>query len=391
MTLRYGITPQPVGLQDENLQPGTCTWNEQNYRTVPREPGYVTFDIHPLAQAWFATNTRQLDTTVNAAINFPDTISIRKYLSSSDKYWRFFVDDATNFSDSYNPTKTRFDPPTFATVTGAYPFTSNSSGIATETTETTKPEAAATPRTTPPKKTAPAVLAKLSFKRLTRTRDGFSVLFTARPNAAVRVSYSTSRPVKTPQGWYFEGAAVQGSGAVSRGGFDANVMKGANMGAFAQYTGTSRLPLQRGTDYNFLITVEGNGPLEQYLGQFKSMQQDIRVSVTSFTVTNSSVTGNVVNAANIFANKDGSFVYCGDPCENAPDVIGLLVFAHLRLGTADPPTSWTALPGKNSGVGKITIDTRMISMDRPFRSFTVNSLEGDIEFEAIGQIQVNWH
>jgi len=208
------------------------------------------------------------------------------------------------------------------------------------------------------------------------------------------VSYATSAPVKTPQGWYFGGAVVQGSGAVSRGGFDATVTQGASSAAFASYTGVSRLPLERGADYHFLITVEGNGPLEQYVGSFKALQQDISVVLTNVTVTKSSVKQQPDRNSVLFANKSGRFTVCASPhnCDNAPDVIGLMVTMQPEFGQAAPvPTSWTATSGLNSGVGKITIDTRMISMDRPMRSVIVKSMPGDIEFEAVAEIHVTWH
>ncbi len=41
------------------------------------------------------------DTTINAAVNFPDVASLTRYLNNSERYWVFYVDDVTGMSISF--------------------------------------------------------------------------------------------------------------------------------------------------------------------------------------------------------------------------------------------------------------------------------------------------
>jgi hypothetical protein len=58
-----------------------------------------------------------MDTTVGAARFFPDPITLPRYLNDPRHYWRFYVDDTTNFAVSYGA---RFDDglPTYVTIKG---------------------------------------------------------------------------------------------------------------------------------------------------------------------------------------------------------------------------------------------------------------------------------
>ena len=120
MVLRFAPATQPAGANFEGLAPGTCTWNPNKFPNVPPEAGVVYFDVAPEAQPWSETRTRQMDTTVNAAIFFQDTISLPRYLSSANNYWRFYVDDATNFSNSFGAIKHTAQQPTYVTLTGPF-------------------------------------------------------------------------------------------------------------------------------------------------------------------------------------------------------------------------------------------------------------------------------
>ena len=405
MTLRYNVATQPAGLEYQNLQPGTCSWTQVNFPDMPKEPGYVVFDMYPESQHWFAPEKRELDTTVAAAAFFPDTISLPRYLARTDKYWHFYVDDQTNFSISFGAWKETRTLPTYVTVTG--PF---GKPVAAAPAPAPQPPSPVPP---PPEQKPPtgtgvggarkpgatstaavAKLATLSFKGVDRRPDGFTVRFSARPNASATVAYSTEKPVNTPQGWYFSGAAVQGSGAVSRGGQSAEVSEAKSSSLFSNYSGSTRLAPQRGTSYNFLITVEGgNGPREQYVGQLTTMQMNVDVYITELTVTKKSFDQGVRRDIQVYRSTSNGFQYCDSGgCDNVTGVIGLLVYARPDFGGGSPdPRSWTVQPGKNSGVGKMTMDTRLIKLDRPTRAFTIKSVEGaDVEFEAIGEVNVKW-
>lgn len=377
MTLRYVRSGHRIGDNYQNLLPGECTWNPQQISGVPVEPGVVHFDIPGQAQDWFATRTRQMDTTYLAAAFHPDTISLPRYLTRSELYWRFYVDDQTNMSISFgaynNPTKL----PTYVTVTGPIGQTTpppSTPGVAAK-----KPGAAS-------KTSATAKLAKLTFKGVDRYMNGFSVRFSARPGAAATVDYSTDAPARTPSGWYFPGSAVQGSGAVSRGGIGAQVTETKRGPLFSDYVGATRIAPQRGTPYNFIITVQGaGGETEQYAGKLTSMRIDVSASITDYNVTRKSFDQGVELAHDLYCETSGVFVRCDG--KNVAGRIGILAYARPNFGPRDAgPQSWNALPGKNSGVGKISFDTRTMRPDRTVQSFTIRSMEGDVEFEAHGQL-----
>jgi hypothetical protein len=391
MAMSYTKPTGSIGANYENLSPGMCSWNPHGFPGIPPEPGVVYIDMAPQAQRWAGPETRQIDTTVNAAVFFADTISFPRYMQSADHYWLFYVDDQTNSSFSFGAMRQTVKEPTYVTITGPVVLPASTPAPAQSpptSSSVGKPRSPTTSKTA-----AAATLAKLIFRGVDRRPNGFTARFTARPNASATVAYSTSSPVNTPSGWYFGGAAVQGSGAVSRGGFDAPVTVGKSGGVFAEYAGSSRLPLERGVTYNFIITVEGGGPREQYVGHFVSMQQDIGVNITDLKVTKQSFKQEVRRGVQVFRNVGGRYTFCDtEGCDNASDVIGILVWARPEFGGGDdPPTSWTAQPGKNSGVAKLTFDTRLIKPERPMRSFTVTSASGDVEFEAIGEIRVRWH
>jgi len=91
-TVDYGMTNAKL--------PGTCSWNPTGSRDVPPEPGVVYFDLERDAQAWAPPGTR--DTTINAAVSYPDVASLPRYLNDPDRYWVFYVDDVTGVSVSYS-------------------------------------------------------------------------------------------------------------------------------------------------------------------------------------------------------------------------------------------------------------------------------------------------
>lgn len=116
--LRYQRATQPVDLELNNLAPNTCSWNPGNFPDVPLEPGVVYFDMPKEAQPWSETGPRMIDTTMNAAVHFPDMKTLPRYLSDPTKYFLFYVDDKTNFSISYIATKHDAGPPVFTKFSG---------------------------------------------------------------------------------------------------------------------------------------------------------------------------------------------------------------------------------------------------------------------------------
>lgn len=92
-TVDYGMTLQFI--------PGSCSWRTAGSKDIPFEPGVVYFDLPRDAQSWKASGAR--DTTIDVAMNFPDVVSLPRYLSDSTRYWGFYVDDVTNVSISFGP------------------------------------------------------------------------------------------------------------------------------------------------------------------------------------------------------------------------------------------------------------------------------------------------
>lgn len=117
MVFQYQRAATKVGNDIRGLLPGTCTWNPLGSSDVPAEPGRVRFDVRREAQAWSATGTRVMDTTVRAAVFFPDPITLPRYLGDASRYWKFFLDDQTNLSWSYGALF-ESGTPTYVTIKG---------------------------------------------------------------------------------------------------------------------------------------------------------------------------------------------------------------------------------------------------------------------------------
>jgi hypothetical protein len=62
-----------------------------------------------------------MDTTVRSAVFFPDPITLPRYLLDTARYWRFYVNDATNFSNSYGALF-ESGTPTYVWITGPVQF-----------------------------------------------------------------------------------------------------------------------------------------------------------------------------------------------------------------------------------------------------------------------------
>jgi len=59
----------------------------------------VYFDLPRDAQAWAAPGSR--DTTIEAAVSYPDVASMTRYLNDPGRFWIFYVDDVTSLSGSH--------------------------------------------------------------------------------------------------------------------------------------------------------------------------------------------------------------------------------------------------------------------------------------------------
>ena len=110
MVLRYepatptrSVGQEGMGLVDYGMSlallPGMCTWNAGAIADIPPEPGVVYFDLRRDAQAWAAPGAR--DTTITAAVNWPDIVTLPRYFNDPERYWIFYVDDVMNVSISF--------------------------------------------------------------------------------------------------------------------------------------------------------------------------------------------------------------------------------------------------------------------------------------------------
>lgn len=121
MVLEYTRSTAVLRDSVKQLAPGSCTWNPYGFEGYPVEPGRVRFDVWRQAQPYSDTATRIMDTTVGAARFFFDPISLPRYLNDPSHYWKFYVDDSTNLSQSYSSV---FDDglPTYVTIKGPVVF-----------------------------------------------------------------------------------------------------------------------------------------------------------------------------------------------------------------------------------------------------------------------------
>ena len=121
MVLEYRRPATPPGSDLRKLEPGTCTWSPTGWPNFPVEPGRVRLDVRRQGQRWSATGRRMMDTTVRSAIWFPDPITLPRYLLDTAHYWRFYVNDVTNFSTSYGALF-ESGTPTYVWITGPVQF-----------------------------------------------------------------------------------------------------------------------------------------------------------------------------------------------------------------------------------------------------------------------------
>jgi hypothetical protein len=117
MVLEYRRSTKTLGGNMRSLDPGTCSWNPMDLAGTPPEPGRVRFEVPREGQPWLGTGTRIMDTTVRAAVFFPDPITLPRYLLDPNRYWRFYVNDVTNLSPSFGA-MFESGTPTYVRITG---------------------------------------------------------------------------------------------------------------------------------------------------------------------------------------------------------------------------------------------------------------------------------
>lgn len=397
MSLRYRVSS--YGPNRTTPEPGSCGWAGSD-----RPPGEVLFDERPNAQELQMREGVPIDTSVNAAANgYEDTASIRRYMTVSNHRWRFIYYEEVGvraFSDSHGPL-----PPLTLDALAARPASAATAASTHPLAETgtignvAKPLQAG-PRDRHLKSDDELRRMPLQLVGIDRSLDKFGIKFIARPGAAATVAYSVDEPLREPSTglWFFNHGAVQGSGAVE-GGFRATIREVNVPLAGSNYTATNRLPIERGQTYHYIISVPASPEQaeQQLTGQFTTMRQDVRITISEIKILSSTMpSADVVWAYSIgdsIARTTGTNLF-----ENAPNRIRLWLGARRGCVLCqDIPSTLTALPGKDTGVAMEEIDliwkqTMPVPTGWPSgnytRTLTLHSLPGDIVFEATATIEV---
>ena len=260
MTLAYAVSGSAAGDVGRGLTEGTCAWADRT-GTNP-EPGRIRFTTPGNAQLRQAQSGTPVDRTPNAAERFPDAHTIPVYMTDPAHYWTFTVGalqpDSATAHGVWKPSVT-------ATLAGELRNASPTKS------------GPALPGGRPPgnPKSAPATLARapLQLGGVNLVLDRFTITFSGRPNVTPTVVYSTENPARDPSSgrWRF-----------AQGGLRTQTAGGSTQGFRAQYTAWSTAAPQRGTLYNYIITLPGdaNGKEEQLTGQFTTLAQHARIVVT---------------------------------------------------------------------------------------------------------------
>lgn len=397
MSLRYRVSS--YGPNRTTPEPGSCGWAGSD-----RPPGEVLFDERPNAQELQMRQGVPIDTSANAAEGYEDTASIRRYMTVSNHRWRFiYYEEAAGvpaFSDSHGPLAPLTPDVVAARPASAATAASTNPLAKTGTIGSVAKPLQAGPRDRHLKSDDELRRTPLQFVSIDRSLDKFGIKFIARPGAAATVAYSVDEPLREPSTglWFFNHGAVQGSGAVE-GGFRATVREVNVPLAGSSYTATNRLPIERGKTYHYIVSVPASPEQaeQQLTGQFTTMQQDVRVTISEIKILSSTIPSADVKwsywIGDSIARVGGTSLF-----ENAPNRIR--VWLGARPGgplSQDIPLTLTALPGKDTGVAMDQIDliwkqTMPVPTGWPSgnytRTLTLHSLPGDIVFEAVATIDV---
>jgi hypothetical protein len=439
MGMTYRVSSAFVPEHVQTLSPGSCGWDTIGVSRPP--PGDLMFDIQANAQSLQVRQGVPVDRSVTAAVLYPDTASIRRYLSVSNQYWVFFVnDDAERLVVSHNPWD--YDPAAIlagsvqdAPTEAAMPAKQSEGSTTLEDARAAgAPTTAAMPAKQPDGTTtlggarlpggtaAGTTPAPLRFIEVNTVLDKFTIKFSARPNGSPTVHYSTSRPIREPSTgrWFFEGGALQGSGAISLGGFQAEVSEGTRRAVSADYIAWSRLAPERGKVYNFIITVPRGIDVqeEQYTGQLTTVGQHVRVVFSEINLLNDSDKGSAgdliflglgdgpcgeaeIGNSNSELSWESGKLYKPNAvmeCPNAPDRIRIMLWGDdhdSELGRRLPPYfDWTMRGGTDGfgdwNVAKAELNVGTSPLERFVRlPFRMRSIDGNVlMFEAYGHVEV---
>lgn len=267
---RYRPGHQPVGYEYENLQPGTCSWNPGNWPTYPVEPGIIYIDVMKELQDYSGTGTRWIDTTINAAVFYPDAVNLPRYLKDPGHYWVFYVDDVTNISHSFLAAKHNVRLPTQIEFTGP-------TGQSTDRAGTADPTSGALRDASP---SLDAAKVPLTFREVVRSPTQYRIKFGARANANATVQYSLTPPVRIGGVLKFQSPKSLPVAATETRGFASEYST----------TPARGLPMG-GTKVYFVIRVPEAGkdqPAQEYSGEFDTIIQSVVVRFSRIHILNDS-------------------------------------------------------------------------------------------------------
>ncbi len=77
-----------------NLSPGQCSWVDRGFRQG--EPTRIRLEMVYFAQQQQARHGSGVDRSPTAAERYPDAQNVPQYLTSSDRYWSFWVYNTNN-------------------------------------------------------------------------------------------------------------------------------------------------------------------------------------------------------------------------------------------------------------------------------------------------------
>lgn len=287
---RVHLASDTADLALGGMSPGTCGWDMQF--GAPRPPGEVMIDIETDAQASNVSLGLPRDTSIRAGLSYPDTATLRRYLSDPRHFWTFFqADRGEPLSIShapYEPDLTNlFVPVQKAPTTASGTSMGGRSGVAGSLRDrgpsTTRPGARATtttgnaggaPLRDPPNAAAsPGIAARtISNLQVGPGPMGVRITFTAaagwvNPANPVMPWISVQRPSwdeKTRQWSYSPGNTIVRAEARSLGG--------------GKFVVEPERKLVQGRRYYYLIEVRGKDPsrYEQRTGSFTA---DIKTAI----------------------------------------------------------------------------------------------------------------
>jgi hypothetical protein len=301
--LRYQPGKQPVGSAFENLLPGHCSWNPNNWEGMPAEPGVIYIDIVKEAQDYAGGRA---DTTIKVAEQLADAITFPRYMKVPDHFWLFYVDDETHISNSHWAAKYTPGPMAIAERTVVV----DSGGPAGKSTDRAGTSTLGTGSLRDASPTLDAARVPLTFREVVRKSTEYYFRFAARANANAEVRYSRNPPVRVGGRLRMTGALRVPVRLMEQRGFAAEYSTGP-----AKY-----LPMS--TKYYFVIWVPEAGkdqPAQEYSGEFDTITQTVVVRFSRVHMLNDSDKTDAGDLAFTFHLTPASTTPCttGDNCAEA--------------------------------------------------------------------------